>query len=144
MKKCYTCEALLPLEAFAPSVARGRKDGFCKACRRDYNKIYYGKHKATVNRNRYLNGIRYRTRNRKGLLSYLRQHPCVDCREADTRVLEFDHVRGKKENNISNLVREGWSWQRILSEIAKCEVRCANCHRRKTAEQFGWAHAIGA
>ena len=91
-----------------------------------------------------VNQALYRKRNRELITEYLRQHRCVDCGESDLRVLEFDHVRGKKERNISNLVREGWAWQRIASEIAKCDVRCANCHRRKTVEQFGWPHAIGA
>ena len=142
MKRCYTCNEVLPLEAFAPSIACRRKDGFCKSCRSEYNKAYYREHKVTINRNRLANSTRYRVRNRERLVSYLRCHPCVDCGEADTRVLEFDHVRRKKEENVSNLVRQGWSWQRILLEIAKCEVRCANCHRRRTAEYFGWSHAI--
>jgi hypothetical protein len=60
---------------------------------------------------------------------YLLRHPCVDCGEVDTRVLEFDHVRGRKSAAISFLVRIGYPWQRIVKEIAKCEVRCANCHR---------------
>jgi hypothetical protein len=75
--------------------------------------------------------------------TYLASNACVDCGESDLRVLEFDHVRGRKQGNITTLVRAGAPMERILSEIAKCEVRCANCHRRKTAEQFGWAPRIG-
>lgn len=29
-------------------------------------------------------------------------------------------------------------WRRILAEIEKCDVRCANCHRRVTVERGGW------
>jgi hypothetical protein len=54
-------------------------------------------------------------------------------------VLEFDHVRGDKLNSVSVLAYSlGASLKRIQTEIDKCEVRCANCHRRKTARQFGW------
>ena len=31
-----------------------------------------------------------------------------------------------------------YSWNAILVEIAKCDIRCANCHRRRTASQYGW------
>jgi hypothetical protein len=70
------------------------------------------------------------------LYEYLENHPCVDCREGDPVVLEFDHVRGVKSYNVSAM---GWlmlSWTSLLKEIEKCEVRCANCHRRKTAERL--------
>jgi len=85
-----------------------------------------------------VNRKRYRARNHANVNAYLASHPCIDCGEADVRVLEFDHVREKKEGNIGDFVRGGMAWQRILLEISKCDVRCANCHRRKTVEQFGW------
>jgi hypothetical protein len=73
--------------------------------------------------------------NREQLFVYLSSHPCVDCGNTDIRVLEFDHVRGKKLGNISRMIGDGFSWKTIEAEIAKCEVRCANCHRIKTYER---------
>ena len=64
---------------------------------------------------------------------YLSSHPCVDCGESDPVVLDFDHVRGKKECDVNALVY-GWSsLERLVREIKKCDVRCANCHRRRHA-----------
>ena len=137
MKQCYTCKNVLSSGAFAPSVAQRRKGGLCKACRAAYGRVYYRNHKRKINEHRLLNRRRYRNRNRVRITEYLSTRSCVDCGEKDPRVLEFDHVRGKKDENISNLVREGCAWQRIVSEIAKCEVRCANCHRRKTWNSSG-------
>ena len=73
------------------------------------------------------------------LCEYLQGHPCVVCGEADIVVLDFDHVRGKKLFCIGAGINDGYGWERIASEIKKCEVRCANCHRRKTAEQFSYS-----
>lgn len=135
MRQCSKCKTVLPSDAFADSVAyRRRRGGLCRSCHREYGKAYYLINKTDINHKRLVNRRRYRLRNRKSLTDYLASHPCVDCGEGDVRVLEFDHVRGTKEANISNLVREGWAWQRIVREIAKCEVRCANCHRRRTVE----------
>lgn len=76
---------------------------------------------------------------RRRVREYLLTHPCVDCGEADPIVLDFDHVdHTLKTANISKMVRDRARWSRIEEEIAKCEVRCANCHRRRTAKQFGW------
>lgn len=72
------------------------------------------------------------------MIEYLDGRGCVECGENDLRVLDFDHVRGKKEGNISVMVGYGVSWERIGAELAKCEIRCANCHRKSTAAQFGW------
>lgn len=72
-------------------------------------------------------------RNAIWILDFLSSHPCVDCGESDPIVLEFDHLDpATKAFNISKARREGYSLQRIQGEIKKCEVRCANCHRRRT------------
>ena len=67
---------------------------------------------------------------------YLKKHPCVDCGEKDPIVLEFDHLKDKLIE-VSRLVQYT-SMNKMQNEIEKCEIRCANCHRRKTAIQFGW------
>lgn len=70
---------------------------------------------------------------------YVHDHPCVDCGEPDWRVLEFDHRnRTMKQAAVSNLITQGASIERIQQEIAHCDVRCANCHRRRTITQLGW------
>lgn len=53
-------------------------------------------------------------------------------------MLDFDHVTGDKFANVKQMVTWTISRQRIFDEIAKCEVRCANCHRRKTYRNRDW------
>ena len=73
---------------------------------------------------------------------YLADHPCVDCGEGDSRVLEFDHLHDK-EALVSALAAWGAPRARLETEIARCEVRCANCHRRVTARRAGWSRLTG-
>jgi hypothetical protein len=56
---------------------------------------------------------------------------CIDCLEDDLLVLEFDHV-GEKHDMVMPMAKRGCSLERVKQEIAQCEVRCANCHRRRT------------
>lgn len=74
------------------------------------------------------------------IFEYLLTHPCVDCGESDPVVLEFDHVRGEKRNSISEMVARSCGLSTIKQEIEKCEVRCANCHRRKTFAERNITH----
>jgi hypothetical protein len=39
---------------------------------------------------------------------------------------------------VSELVHNGAAIEQLAYEISKCDVRCANCHRRKTAKEGGW------
>lgn len=81
----------------------------------------------------------HRIKNRQKALEYLECHPCVDCGEKNPIVLDFDHVRGKKLFNVGRAISGSHrSWKAIMSEIEKCDVRCANCHRIRTATQFNW------
>ena len=76
-----------------------------------------------------------RHRNRRLIWEYLQYHSCVTCGETDPVVLGFDHLRDKA-HDIGWLVPASCA-TKILAEIAKCRVLCANCHRRHTAEQRG-------
>ena len=82
-------------------------------------------------------------RNLRFVHDYLSRNPCVDCGETDPVVLQFDHRDDVvKTINVSDARRRCWSLKRLSSEIAKCEVRCANCHARRTARQFDWYGAL--
>lgn len=74
------------------------------------------------------------------LMEFFESHSCVDCGERDPVVLEFDHLPEKSFAIGQALTRK--RWQTILKEIEKCEVVCANCHRRRTARRKGSLRAV--
>jgi len=83
-----------------------------------------------------------RERNARKVFEYLTNHCCINCGESDPIVLEFDHRdRNDKIESVSQLIRNS-SWKRIELEIQKCDVLCANCHRRKTAAEFNYKRHI--
>lgn len=64
-----------------------------------------------------------------------KNRPCTDCGEIwAPEAMDFDHVRGEKVSEITNM----WSWsrKRVESELEKCEIVCANCHRVRTVERM--------
>lgn len=139
MKSCYKCKVDKDESEFHKN--KRRSDGlqnYCKDCAKTRNREYY---LATPERNsqRRESTDRARKISREYVWSYLKQHSCVDCGESDIVVLEFDHVRGIKEQNISFMVTKGYGLDAIKEEMLKCEVRCANCHRRVTARRGEWA-----
>jgi hypothetical protein len=91
----------------------------------------------------------YRDRNKRQhaekrrRLNALKRVPCADCRiRYPSFVMEFDHRDGdEKLGNISGAVLY-WSWARIMAEVAKCDVVCANCHRIRTARRAGWSEYL--
>ena len=100
----------------------------------------YGKQHYLANRQRYIDQARAQKQRlalerTRYLIEFFVTHPCADCGEQDPVVLEFDHLRDKSFAIGPALSRR--NWQSILDEMEKCEVVCANCHRRRTARRRG-------
>ncbi len=142
MKQCIDCKIDKGFENFFKKISN--KDGYsvrCKPC----HKVKYGdfKNRLTPAQNKTRNarnyqGMRKRAeRNLKWVIEYFKTHPCIDCGESNPIVLEFDHKSNKKYR-VSVLIGGGKSLDLLKNEIKKCEVRCANCHRIKTAYQFNY------
>lgn len=107
---------------------------------REASRRHYAKHHAKVVANAKKYSKIAKDRVRAYIKAYLEANPCVDCGETDIIVLEFDHIGDDKQFSISDATRAGYGIPKIKAEIAKCEVRCANCHRKKTYERGGWTH----
>ena len=139
VKTCTRCGETKPLGEFPP-IRRSEPDklqGWCRACFAAANARNY---QSNIERERariYRNRARGIEEAQRSAIEYLLAHPCVDCGETDIVVLQFDHLRDKLYD-VSVMISNGMSWQRIEAEIAKCVVRCANCHHRKTARERGY------
>ena len=146
VKRCAICKQSLPLTDF--NRRKLSKDGLqthCRECNRSASRAYYRRTGKKHVNDVWVNTQIYIHRTRQFLFDYLLEHPCVDCGEADVVVLDFDHVRGEKSGNLSRLAGLGLSIDRLRNEIAKCEVRCVNCHRRRTAREGGtWRFRMSA
>lgn len=130
-RRCPRCERSLPVDAFPPRAGGTRRHCYCRDCKSAYQREWYGR-----NRDRHLKEVREDTTARRRrvaeYLGTLKSIPCADCgRRFPPEVMDFDHVRGQKVSNISAL-RQSVGARRLDAEIAKCDVVCANCHRKRT------------
>jgi hypothetical protein len=117
----------------------GKRQRTCRDCQKIQKNDWYEKNKETHKSNVYNRKADRKEAARQYVWEYLSTHPCVDCGENDPIILEFDHVSGIKKYTISDLVMMGYSLKTIKAEIRKCQVRCRNCHVRKThKEQGSW------
>ena len=141
LRTCGRCGLSKPVDEFAWRRRRKRqRDNLCRPCRSAYGRDHY-----LANRQRYIDAEARRKRARatertRLLLEFFRDHPCMDCGETDPLVLEFDHLEAKKFNISHQFASR--SWKAILEEIEKCDVVCANCHRRRTAHRRGYLRAV--
>lgn len=134
-------------EFFWKDKKAGRLHAQCKLCYREHRKSYAAEHYS-----RYADQYRARAKERRikirrelqrNLLEYLREKSCAECGEFDIRVLEFDHIEPKTKNfGIAEAIRNGMKWRDILVELEMCQILCANCHKKRTAAQYGWFKAL--
>ena len=140
-KVCSKCGKLQSIDEFSfvyPAKQDGKRRPDCKACVRGRTTKYLSN---PENRRKHAERMAEIQRIAKRVAreyvgAYLVDHPCVDCGESDPIVLDFDHVKGEKVKDVSALVNRGHRLWRIKAEIRKCEVRCANCHRRVTIKRL--------
>ena len=136
MKQCSTCKKWKPRSEFHRQ--RAKPDGLqprCRDCNIAQALAAYRADPERIRARIYERTDRLREENRRRMVEYLLDHPCVDCGETDPVVLEFDHLRDKSVN-VSVLAHRAVAFERVLAEIEKCEVVCANCHRRRTCTRL--------
>jgi hypothetical protein len=151
MKACSKCKQTLPIDQFGIQKASkwiksDRPKSRCRKCESIVVEESRQKTKLT-------NPEKFRKKQNKTIeynytltqrnLAYVHRYlqrfgKCVDCGITDDRVLEFDHIQGEKIDGVVRLASQLASISRIKDEIRKCEIRCCNCHRIKTQQQFGW------
>jgi Fe-S-cluster-containing dehydrogenase component len=71
--------------------------------------------------------------NRQWLIDYKKTLKCSRCEEDHPACIDFHHLDpNEKEVNVSAMIySKGWTRDRMLLEIAKCEPLCSNCHRKE-------------
>jgi hypothetical protein len=69
----------------------------------------------------------------RSIIIAIKNNPCMDCGVSYPHyVMDFDHRDPSlKLSNVSSLINMG-NKQKLLEEIAKCDLVCANCHRIRT------------
>lgn len=130
MRVCSHCGLEKPLSEFIRN--RAKKNGYnynCKECQRQSSREHYQRNQSEIRAKTELSRAEAIRRNTQIIEDYLKEHPCVDCGFSNPIALDFDHVRGVKLGSISEMKKDGWSPETLIEEIAKCEIRCANCHR---------------
>ncbi len=138
MKKCSKCKKEKPIEEFNfKNKAKKIRQRSCRQCTRLEIRNHYYRNKEYYLKKTKERNTKKREEVKRFILDFLLKHPCVDCGENNPVVLDFDH-RDDKIASVSDFVKKRSSLKIIQKEISKCEVRCANCHRRKTAKDFNW------
>lgn len=98
---------------------------------REYRRAYYRRNKETEKARITKTNKARKTLIREWLDDYKSQHKCTRCDEDHIGCLEFHHRDPDvKDIEIARAVRAGWSIEKIQEEIAKCDILCANCHRK--------------
>jgi hypothetical protein len=99
---------------------------------RSYNREYYQRNRKHLLEKQREKNRRLAENRRKWLVEFRKTLSCVRCEESHPATLTFHHREGtEKSFEIGNIVGLGFSLKRIIAEIEKCEVLCANCHSKE-------------
>ena len=137
MKVCSKCQRAKGLTGFYvrhTGERAGQYYNHCKECLKVRGKEYY--HKNHVRQ--LALAVKRRRKYRKDLREFvdiLKNKPCTDCGQVfPPYVMDFDHRRGEiKIGNVGTLISQTrFTKAKLIEEISKCDLVCANCHRIRT------------
>ncbi len=142
MKVCTKCKENLSDSSY--NIKKINKNGtpqlqsICKECNKLYQKQHYIQNKDKYSLKARSWDKEYK-KNVYSILMDIAKDGCVKCGEKHFACLQFDHINPtEKTSGIANMIRDTKKIDLILQEINKCVILCANCHAKRTAEQFGW------
>lgn len=129
-KICPKCLIELPVESFNfKKKGLPARNWLCKTCIYEYQKEHYRKYPER----QFARNKKFSQKTAKFVHDAKINKPCMDCgRTFIPFAMDFDHVSGKKEFTIAKAVVGTLSVKRVISEMAKCELVCATCHRIRT------------
>jgi acetylornithine/succinyldiaminopimelate/putrescine aminotransferase len=103
---------------------------------RSYGRDYYKRNRQHLLAKQAEKNKRLREKQRQWLIDYKKGLACVRCGENHPATLQFHHRNyEEKEFEIALYTTLGISKARLLAEIEKCDVICANCHAKEH-----WSH----
>ncbi len=110
-KQCAKCKRTKKAALFSKEPAKKYGlSSYCRVCLKEY--------------------MRARRNVQKTKVDEIKGVPCADCGGSfPTECMDFDHVRGKKLYNISQMYALYKPWAVLKKEIDKCDIVCSNCHR---------------
>lgn len=127
MKTCSKCKVPKDLSEFNKSSKK--KDGlhnYCRLCSNLKSKQAYKSGKSKHIEQVKKNVARYVQEN-KNFLNELKLIGCSCCPEKEPSCLQFHHLDStSKEANVTDLLK--YSRERLIKELNKCALVCANCH----------------
>ena len=139
---CIPCYKTQRIERYTQNSDRLRAAARIRARAYAGNPKYLARRRAIVRRYRSKPEVRAkdlaytlnRHAQRQELLNKLKDVPCKDCGNSfPSYCMDFDHVRGDKFMDLSDM--KGRTLELIMTEAAKCDVVCANCHRIRTHDR---------
>lgn len=67
---------------------------------------------------------------------------CVNCSSQEE--LEFDHIDPNiKSFEISKAIASHMAWQKLVTELDKCQLLCKDCHKIKSNKELSVEHGGG-
>lgn len=127
-KCCSKCKKELSITEFRwRNKLKGKLHSQCKECERKADKERYAN--SLQRRENVLATAHYQRDRNLNIVNQYKSLGCAKCKENRIYLMEFHHKNpSEKENTIAHMIKSS-SEEKLINELNKCVVLCANCHR---------------